>query len=449
MPDRSLTGTQVMLLLSVPVTLVLCGAFWIHLDGLNGPAYWSWTWRQLPSAAFATAAILALIPWLAAHRYKSRPVLAMMLLMLSFWLLEAAVFRLGFASPTGRSSTDVLMAATRDHDVTGYFSDASSLRSHSLREVLSHYPQSLRRMSPHGGTKGPGPVLLYWIAQRLARSSNAAALVTALLIAGLSALVIPATALLARTLEQDRGAGFEAAAWIAILPAFVGFAPGLDRLYGLFTVALLLTWFRALRTGGWLVPAFAAALAITVFFSYSLLVLGFTCAGMMVIAVIDGATTPRDALSRATGSIACFAFLYAVLWAASGYSLPAAYQAAWRNQQGMLAALRRPWPDTIAFDLYDFALGSAFVTIAVVLRAALRRGAATHRWLARLALALPVVVATSGLLAAETARVWLFLLPVIAIPVGAELSSAPAQERIALKGAVLLLSFSILRNVTF
>jgi hypothetical protein len=60
-----------------------------------------------------------------------------------------------------------------------------------------------------------------------------------------------------------------------------------------------------------------------------------------------------------------------------------------------------------------------------------------------------VVVAALGLLQAETARVWDFMLPLLMIPVGLELARWPRRARAAVLVALAIITCAICQNMKF
>jgi hypothetical protein len=71
------------------------------------------------------------------------------------------------------------------------------------------------------------------------------------------------------------------------------------------------------------------------------------------------------------------------------------------------------------------------------------------RWFALAALATLAIVDLSGLLRAETARVWLFLQPLAVIPAGAELSRWSPGWRAALIGALFFALAAVRARLIF
>jgi hypothetical protein len=60
-----------------------------------------------------------------------------------------------------------------------------------------------------------------------------------------------------------------------------------------------------------------------------------------------------------------------------------------------------------------------------------------------------VLVAVTGLLQSETSRVWNFMLPLLMVPIGLELSRWPTAARIACFAALAILTQVIYQNMSF
>jgi hypothetical protein len=120
---------------------------------------------------------------------------------------------------------------------------------------------------------------------------------------------------------------------------------------------------------------------------------------------------------------------YGGLWVCAHFDPIATFRSAWHNQRALLLRYhaQRPYPDTILFDLTDFALGMGWVGLVIALiggsRALLDRSISHGcRWLLAACIFQPVFIAVTGQLQSETLRVWNFMLPLMAIAAGFELS---------------------------
>jgi hypothetical protein len=172
--------------------------------------------------------------------------------------------------------------------------------------------------------------------------------------------------------------------------------------------------------------------SVACFFSYAALVLGVWVVGYALLRIReDGKPAMQNFITQSLIVLAGVAAIYGMLWGATGFDPFATFRTAAANQRELLAhmVIPRPWPNTIPADLQDFVLGSAWVSLPLIVFWFLRqRGGQpgqedrSTRVLVLLGIAQIVVVALSGLLAAETSRVWMFMQPLALAPIALELS---------------------------
>ncbi len=126
-----------------------------------------------------------------------------------------------------------------------------------------------------------------------------------------------------------------------------------------------------------------------------------------------------------------------MLWLASGYRPLASLQHAIATQAELAALVHRPWLACVLLDPWDFVVGTgiAFALLPALYFLGARSDAMASEdavALAWLGLATVLLVDVSGLLRAETARVWLFLQPFMLVPAGLALARFDARARAAL-----------------
>jgi hypothetical protein len=121
-----------------------------------------------------------------------------------------------------------------------------------------------------------------------------------------------------------------------------------------------------------------------------------------------------------------------------------------RIQEGLAKAWDRPWRLTVIWDVYDYFLASGWAPAALValfcvrwLKGGLADAERTRRF-GMAALVALAIVDVSGLLRAETARVWLFLQPLALLVAGVELSRWSPGWRAALVG-LLFFALAVIR----
>jgi hypothetical protein len=138
-----------------------------------------------------------------------------------------------------------------------------------------------------------------------------------------------------------------------------------------------------------------------------------------------------------------------LLWLATGFDPIQTFRVSCANQHQMLASIQRPYPWTILFDLTDFALGSSWISMLLVAYWVLSRPGQPKRWMGWVCLGQIGVVAATGLLPGETARVWLFLLPLLAVPIGEELASWPIWHKVVCYVTILMITAVMAQNMVF
>src|SRR5215470_9302704 len=123
------------------------------------------------------------------------------------------------------------------------------------------------------------------------------------------------------------------------------------------------------------------------------------------------------------------------------------------NQSRILLDLPRPYPQTIFWDLFDFALGAGWIGFLLaglsVCRYAQPALFKRELQIILLALAQILAVAVAGLLQAEVARVWIFMMPLLMIPVGLELQHWKFSHRFIAYSCLWLILNTIYQNMIF
>ena len=456
-------------------TLVLRALLTNHVDGLNGPDYWDWSWRTMDGYRLFPAMLAAATPFFLAQYLHHRrsigsftvPLLALMLSTLALQLTAVGIQKkpFGFERITQRVMHPI---------TTSYYTDATSFTS--LNDWLQSFPDSLMSYHTHSRNKPPGPILYYVFLQRIFGVTPRAAAAGGLLVAVLAALSIPACyTLIKLSTEGNREAAFFGASFLALCPGLLLFFPQFDQVYPILTCGLIGSWFLALR-GDRLVcsVAYGALLSIVFFVSYSLLVLGFSLALYAVFFVRERPwQNGVIAVKHVFVALGTFAGLYGVFWLFTGFDPVETFRQSLANQAVLAARLGRPYPQSIFFDLTDFALGSGWISVILTFFFLWRKTVGTNadddaetgaesgesrpmsgsRHDPSLAMSLLflfqiLTVAVSGLLRTETARVWIFLLPLLMFPIGNELAGWRFFPRLAVYFCLWFLMSSVLQNMS-
>lgn len=377
-------------------------------------------------AAGAAAAALGEAPFLAAT------VLLAVLLDLAFIGL----------SPLGMATLPLMHLAPW---VTGYFWSARAAQS--LPEMLATYPEVVTRLVHHARTHPPGLVAVNRLVLDAFRGSPGAAgamvdagrwigiprgavsglpdaEIATLVAIGLATVVIGRLAIvpahaLARRLYGPPAAR-AAALLLAVVPSWLLFAGEFDAIYPLALLSALLLVGRG--RGRLAVAAAGAVVGAACLLTFVATVL------LGLVALADwllGEGRPfRERALRAALLGAGFALPLAAFGLATGASIPRVFLAAYTVQQEVLIPEQnRRWLTWVVWNLEDFFLFLGPATAALFIReaAAVVSEARARRAGDRFALALLLFIALldlSGLVPAETSRVWLFLAPpVVAVAV--------------------------------
>ena len=433
-----------------------------HLPGINGPSYWMWPWRSLNAAAWYPLMALAAAPFfLAQILYDRRRIgagVGLACLMGSTLLLELTACDL--QSPRG--PWDWIGSIVANPAATSYYSTALHLLSAGRLDDprwLGHFAewQANYQFDLHAMTKPAGPVLYHLFFIRWLGATPAAALAAGISDGLLELLAIPATYALIVRLLGNRAKAFCGASIMALSPGLILFLPEMDQIFPVITCLLVILWAAALSENRLSLGALFGLLgSLTFFLTYNLAVLGVFLLGYAALARTERPPTPLRRIGRQVVMAgAIFLAAYAALWLRTGYHPVDTLRSALANQANVLGpSLGRPWPKTIPFDLWDFALGSGWIAVwlagfrLVSTRRLPLRGR-NDRTLTLLVLIQALAVAASGLLAAETARVWLFLQPLVALAAGAELAAWRPPQRWTAYALGWLVMAAIGQNMTF
>lgn len=445
------------------VLLVVCVAVLVgilvisHVPGLNGPWYWQWPWRRLDPLRVFPALLAAAVPFFigqlvyATGTRRGTPALALM--MLSTFAMQ--VIGLGIQEDSFR--LEGIFRIIQHPLATSYFTDAVRLKASAVTATpgwLALFPDLLPQFHLHSLTKPPGPILYHLGFIHTFGPSNEAALRGGLFIGVLATLGIPATYYLIKILGEQPGPAFHGASFFALSPAIVLFFPSFDQVYPVFACLMLVTWVRVVDAGTYRhTVMFGLSLAAALFFSYSLLVLGTFLAGIAALRLLDRRATLATVVRLSAVAFGVVGIVYLGLWALTGFDPTATFRAALRNQEVLLTQIHRPYPQTVLFDLLDFALGAgwiSFLLTAFFVSARLRTGQNDARFrIVLLCILQFLIVAVTGLLPGETARVWLFMLPLLMLPVGLELARWRLRQRMAVYLSLWFVTAAICQNITF
>ncbi len=409
---------------------------WEPLNGLAQLTRWEWSWRALGILKTGTLLLtpFALIAWLLRRLEKNAstryPYVLLALLTLSNFLLQI----LGImADPRGGQLVQRIVISP---GTTSYFRDAMQIDG--LVGWLGRFDQI--PLNFHSQTHPPGPILFYYLFTSHLSPAMASLLggCAVGLVGSFGVVIMYAFAGL---WTEDRRTRMIASAYYALMPALILFFPEFDQAYPILSMLMILVWVRALNmpqarqailTG---IVLFAAT-----FFAYNLLAIGAFLTYYTIYWLWREHRTPqayRKLRETAVVGLGVCAGLYTVLWATTGYNPIAAFRRALGSQAIFANNLKRPYGIFALLDPYDFFLGAGIIAIPILLFVLIRLRSQfdarkADSVLTLIALATIATVDISGLLRGETARVWLFLQPLVIVPVALELSRVPWLWRLAI-----------------
>jgi hypothetical protein len=447
-------------LICLAAAAAIVAAIWGHHFGLNGTDYHRWFWREAPGGwRYLLFALLSLpfftAQWLA-HRQPQRRSLVLALIATTSASLMGAMIIVQRQPASLQGITHVIESPIH----FGYFYDSQRLleKGISPARTLAEYPQLSGAFSMHPRTKPPGPILLNLLVISLLGSQRSAELAIASLIGLGAALCVPAVYFFVSEFTAEPQAALAAASFFALCPGLLLMFPQFDQCFPLLTAALAIAWKRALaRHSPYLAGQFGLIFALALLASYLPAVLVIFFAGYALMLRCQGQTTLRQAARLGVAAVICFAAFYTVLWLATAFNPIASFRACWANQVQNMRVLEslgyrpRRWPGTIPGDFGDFALGSGWISYLIAAMFFVPTTPARRSMLLLGALCLGQIAAVGvlGLIRCETARVWIFMLPLLMLPVGVELGRWRLGWRMAVYAALLALTIAAWRSMTF
>lgn len=423
-----------------------------HTEGMNGPSYWKWPWQRLapsrvyPTLAFAATPLFLALWWF--HRRPRRPIVPLVLAMISMFLLQLG----GIAVLSEPMSLDKVARFVKSPRITSYFTDANKYSD--LETWLANYPQRMAHFRMHSRNKPPGPILFYVPFLGLAVDRDSAAHWGGIAIGLLATLAIPATFVMARALGASVEAAVYGALLFALLPGPLYFFPEFDQVYAPLVAVMIASWLLVLERSSWLAAlAFGLCLTVVTLFSYGLLVIGLFLALTTVTFLCSNPTKDfRSVVARSVAALAVPFGFYGLGWTFWSYDPIATFRAALAEQEQLLGRIPRPYPETILFDLTDFALGVGYLGVLLAGYSLLRRSSDTtkrYRWILLLVVIQLVVTAVGAFTPGETARLWIFIMPLVMFGAGTELEKWQPRHRVVAFACALLIASVIRQNLIF
>ena len=243
------------------------------------------------------------------------------------------------------------------------------------------------------------------------------------------------------TALADRRVGLAAAALALCMPALWCFLPGIDGVGALLALTALWLWAAALRGGSWWRYALAGlGFALALFWSFGYLALGPVA---LFLAGRSRESRPANLAAGLVFTLAAFALVYGALDAACGYNLLTSMAASLAAQRLIMVREQRAYLTWLGLNPYAFLLfvGPALWPGLVVswVSRAVQSG-----FVARLTQGTLLTLAGLILLGStrgEVERIWVFLIPLLTLPLAVVLTRLP--RHLALWLPALLLALQI------
>lgn len=458
-PERPARAERIGLAVVIAVTALMAALVLAHVPYVNGPWYWKWPWRRLGFWPLYPAAILAAVPFFAAQwLYAKRSWRATRVLPLLMATTFALMLVTAFCQPHGFRRVGLIVENT---SITSYYFAASRLAALkpavTTTDWMAIFPDFMGQFPVHARFKPPGLILYFAAFIGIFGDNFTAQTLSGIGLGLLGACAVPATYLLVRALADDEPTALAAASYMALCPSLALFFPQFDQVYPSIACVMIFLWWRALRTARLKYGLmFGGVLWLGTMLSYIVLIVGALLVMMTLLHIAArGAGGLVTALKQSLATVATVVTLYALLWAATGFDPIATYQTAYALQNVDLVTIRRPFPVHIAFDLYDFALGTGYLSVVLAALYVARVKGGLLRWsrhdagtrLAFLALFQIAVFAFGAFLPGEAARLWLILMPLLAAVAALELARWSFRSRMTVYGCLLLLTLAICQNI--
>jgi hypothetical protein len=412
------------------IGVLFVGGAWARIPYLNGPWYWNWQWRDLNFFRVWLLLLGPAILILFVNSRATRPLPPRRVWPLLGLLMLAQVGLQFLGAAAEPSSLSFVREVVLSDAATGYFKDA--LRIRSLSAWLEGFDTASLRF--HSSTHPPGPILYYYGWIRVVGAESAATF-GGFALGVIASFGIPLLYLVAGLWTSEVQPRLTACVMYAVLPALVLFFPTFDQIYPLVSLALVWCWVTALRRRVEASFGVGGLLFVATFFAYNLLTMG---AFMALYGVwnVSREKNKRAAWMRLAKvslvSLSICLILQGMLSLITGFDPIQSFLRALGNQKVYAELFTRPYGPCLFFDLYDFALGAGFLAAplaAFELRDSLviKDRDSDSGALTMIGLASILVVDLTGLLRAETSRVWLFLQPFLIIPAARHLARFPGS----------------------
>ena len=247
---------------------------------------------------------------------------------------------------------------------------------------IRSFPELMPSFHLHSLNKPPFSILFYVPFIKLFGNNLRAALVGGFAVGALATLSVPAVYAMVRRLTGSADAAFCSASFFALTPSLVLFMPEFDQLFPVLSCAVIAMWASALDSDH-LMPAVVVGflLAAMTLVSYNLLVLGvfLVLQTLITLRSVGRVAQFKRIVRHASTVVLTFVTVQSLLTGVFGYRPLAVFKTAVAIQAQLLRQIPRPYPQTVLFDLTDFALGSGWIAIVVLVLYLIRHRRGMHR----------------------------------------------------------------------
>ena len=453
--------------LRVCIVIVLASFFAIavrwHLFSVNSHYYYRWAWQWIDSKTVYSVLIPLAIPFFIGQAlYLRRPArtgMALALVTLSTFGLMIGGAVVQKDPPSFSRISDTVESRWS----TGYFDTAVRLvhRNISVRELLRRYPTLLDHFYLHPRQKPPGLILFEMLIVHVFGDGNTGAMVSGWIIAVVASFSVVSTYLFIKCFTESRDVAFFGASYFALCPSLLMFFPDFDPCFPNLTALLAILWALALKKNQMrYAVGLGLAYGVTGLITYLPGVLPIFLVGFTYLQNRSDPQCRWPRIARHVGiAAAAFLVFYLALWAISGFDPVATLRECFRQVNILWDKLINvyhyphhslPW--TTFTDLYDFALGSGWISFVLVVfyfRSAMKEGLAPQARIALVGVSQFVIIAMAGLLQTESARIWIFMYPMLMLPIGLELARWRPMGRMVAYVALLILTVMMCQSMEF
>lgn len=453
--------------LRVAIILIVAAFFLVavhqHLFNVNSHYYYTWKWRWISSGTVYPILLPLAIPFFVGQIiYLWRPSLrwtALACVSLSTFAIMVCASAIQKDPPSFSQISDVVQSRWS----TGYFDSAVMVvhKGMPIRQLLAQYPSMLDHFYLHPRQKPPGALLFEIAIVRLFGDGIAGATVSGWLIAALASLSVVSTYIFIACFTENRPAAFLGASYFALCPSLLLFFPDFDTCFPNLTALVTVLWALSLKTDRIrFAILFGVGYAAAGFITYLPGVLIVFLIGYTWLKHRSDTTCTWSKISRQLAvAAASFAASYIALWIISGFNPVATLiecsrqvSLLWQKLIDVYHYPHHSLPWTFFTDLYDFALGSGWISFLIagfLVISAGKRDKRNETAIALVSISQFVAIAAIGLLQTESARIWIFMYPFLMLPIGLELARWRPWQRMAVYAVLLLLTAATCQSMTF